>query len=315
MVTHESLLRDIARIFVWFPLRWFVQMAPLSVSLFVFALMGKAHYYVSRGKKRLLREKLSRIFHGQNFNDYEGAARRFFENWYTHTLLPIVFTRLKLKNISRFITFDGMDKIEKALSQGRGCLLVHGHFGPSQFPLVALALQGHSVSQINYLRPMKDSSYIGKIIVKIKEKCESRAPVKFIPATSFMRPVFQALKRNEIVFTAGDGTGEGAFIGKYVPIKFSGGHLNFPTGPVSIAKKTGAVLLPLFTVKVGRCRYKAIIEDPLELQGGKDGSLIGDVEKFAEIFETYVKRYPCHWYIMDSTQWLNPEDDPYAKQQ
>jgi len=268
--------------------------------------MGKIHFYGSRGKRRALKEVLGRMFQEGDSLDYDTITRRFLENWYTHTLLPMIFKRFTPENVDRYINVEGEEKLKEALAQGKGCILIHGHLGPSQLPFVALSLKGYTINQISYLRPRENTSRIGKIVVKIKEQCEKRIPITYISAKSFMRPAFSALKRNEIVMTAGDGTGEGEFIGKYIPIKFLGGHLNFPIGPISLSRKTGALLLPIFTIKVGLYKYKVIIEDQITLQNNGNKDLSKEVEKFTNLFESYVKKYPCHWYIMDSIQWLDP---------
>ena len=51
MVTHENLVRDAARLIVWYPMRWFVACLPLRSAVAFLRLVGRCHYRCSRSKR------------------------------------------------------------------------------------------------------------------------------------------------------------------------------------------------------------------------------------------------------------------------
>ncbi|MCI5209274.1 MAG: hypothetical protein D3910_10875, partial [Candidatus Electrothrix sp. ATG2] len=61
MQTGESPFRDILRLIVWYPLRWFLLAMPPKIALGTLRLMGDLHYGAAKGKRRMLSENLLRM--------------------------------------------------------------------------------------------------------------------------------------------------------------------------------------------------------------------------------------------------------------
>ena len=51
MHTEESIIRDVARLIVWFPFRWIIQAVPVSLGFFTFKVLGDIHYFLSRKRR------------------------------------------------------------------------------------------------------------------------------------------------------------------------------------------------------------------------------------------------------------------------
>ena len=110
-----------------------------------------------------------------------------------------------------------------------------------------------------------------------------------------IRPLVQALQRNEILIMTVDGVRASNFI----EVKILGQIIPFATGSISMAGGTGAVVLPTFVVdsNTRAIGIKLIIEKPLELEhtDNPKQDLRVNIERFARIFESYIDRYP-HLY-------------------
>jgi len=109
MKVDEGLIRDIFRLFVWFPLRWSVGVVPVRWAFYIFKLMGDAHYLGGGRKKRVISENLKNLLGLEN-GDAPGIVKGNFENHYTDRLHIFLYPRLRTRDsIERFLTFEKKD--------------------------------------------------------------------------------------------------------------------------------------------------------------------------------------------------------------
>lgn len=302
MIIKESFLRDIGRLIIWFPLRWACLILPVPLVLHLFKFMGDIHFLFGRRKKMELKKNISIAFNDRlREKEIDNIVRRCLENYYSHQLLIFLFPRLNKNIIQKMVSIEGLDHLNQALKQGKGCILVHGHFGLFQLPLVTLGLLGYQMNQITL--PVDEGlSYIGsKVAFKYRMRCEAKIPAKLIPAQTFLRPVFSALKNNEVVMITGDGAGGVNVSGKVVTLNFFNHNYPFPSGPVSLSLKTGASILPVFIFKKSICCYKIMIGESLcPKRNSKNNSELREgMEKFVKLLESNIRKYPCHWRFWD----------------
>lgn len=299
MVIGESRLKDIGRFFIWFCLRYLILILPPPTEIKMNALLGRVSYYFLLKKRRLLRRNLIAVLGRRS--DIDELVRLNLENHFIDQYLIFSFPKLRPENIGRYITFEGIEHINKALKGGRGVIIVHGHFGPRLLSLFALGLMGYKVNQIE--GPIAEGlSIFGHYCARQKIALEKRIPANIISSQKLLRPAFVALHNNQILFMAGDGMGGRRFLGHQCPVDFLGHRLRFPAGPVSLANRTGATLLPLFTIRQkSGIPYKATIGEPLPVRYGRfqDEELTYYTEKFVLLLEENIKIYPYLWHFWD----------------
>jgi predicted LPLAT superfamily acyltransferase len=65
-----------------------------------------------------------------------------------------------------------------------------------------------------------------------------------------------------------------------------------------MAMSTAATVLPAFIVRVPDGRYRAIVEEPLEIvrEGDRETALRENVRRYVAILERYVASHPEQWY-------------------
>ena len=119
---------------------------------------------------------------------------------------------------------------------------------------------------------------------------EIRVDGSFVPTLSVMR----ALNSNGIVAMQGDRD----FDNTGVAVPFFGREAFFPRGPLRVAMASGATVLPAFIVRVPDGRYRAVVEEPLEIRtsGDRDAALAANLRRYVAILERYVRQYPDQWY-------------------
>lgn len=302
MRVNEGLGRDILRLIIWYPFRWMIIISPVRISFVLMKLMGDIHFFLSNGKKKLLADNLS-LLRGFGSRDLkiDEIIRRYFENHYIDRLHIFLYPRFNTKVVDKYFRIEGLHILEQELLKGKGCILLQGHFGPIQIPLYVLASKGYNIKQIGHLVMPENLSYIGEMVsYRLRKKYEARIPAEIMSAKSFLKKAYKFLKENNLIMMTGDGAAFGQFIGKHLQVPFLGRQVLFPVGAIDLSQRTGSPIIPLFIVRESTFRFTIVIEKPLALdfmEGKAD--LEKGVEKFAGIFEKYVKKYPCHWHLWD----------------
>lgn len=113
------------------------------------------------------------------------------------------------------------------------------------------------------------------------------------PRNTCVNNTISSLRDNEIVFIPIDqnfGTG-GVFV------NFFGRRAATATGPVVLAQRTKAALVPCFIVRQDEDTHRIIFEKPLELLEGKDTeeTIMINIQRLTDIIESYIRKYPAEW--------------------
>ena len=299
MKVDESFARDILRLFIWMPVRWFISVIPKNWGFYFFKLMGDLHFYVG-GKKNLIAGNCRKLIN-LDLQSSLKAARGNLENHYRDRLHIFLYPRLKSEDeINRFVKFENIEVLENELKSGRGALLVQPHFGPVQMTLLALAVKKYEPLQIG-LPSDEGLSWIGKhVAYKYRLKYEGMIPAPIIAADKYLGKVFKYLKKGGVVLTTGDGAGGGVYLGEHIELGFLNVKRMFPTGPASLSLKTGAVYIPTFIISESCNRFRVVFERPIT---PKYGNITKDkiymTHQFRTIAEKYIKEYPQSWHFWD----------------
>lgn len=253
---------------------------------------GDINYYLNRGRHRITKEELTLLF-GNRLDTVKimDITKRSFENYYMRQLETFFFGSLDMHTLNKMIHAEGIKNLDNALLKGRGVILLLSHFGSFLLPLPFLGYMGYKVNQVTGIQ--KHASLPAKRIWAWRKREAERLPVKFIQVDRFLRPVYKALKNNEIVAIAFDGRDSS----KWVVADFLERKALFSSGPFELAIKTGAAIVPTFIVRQRDSTHKLIFESPFELtkDGDAEKALSINTKRYTKIFSDYVAKYPCHF--------------------
>ncbi len=300
MIVKEGIFRDLLRLFVWFPLRWLIIILPVYWGIIILQAMGDIHYKFSKGKRKLLEENLFLLLGDVKDTKVSYIIREYFRNHYIDRLLIFIFPKFGIREIEKFVEIVGLEYLNESLEDGKGVILIHGHFGPVHLPLVVLARLGYKMKQIG-LPSEEGLSYIGRnVAFKLRMKYEGKMPAEIIKADSFLRGAFKWLNNNGIIMITGDGSGTERRMGRHEIFKFFNQKFLFPLGPATLAKKTGAKLLPIFiTPAENGYLYRIIIERPLISNIECEDWVLSITGQFAKLLESYISEYPWYMHFLD----------------
>lgn len=301
MVFQEHPLKDLYRLAAWWPYRWLMEWLPAGLEVLVNRIAGRAAKVVARGQAAHLRERLSEAFGAPD--DLEGTVSEVFQTHFANQYVVFSFQKVTRDTLPSYLTIEGFEHLKSALELGKGVVVAHPHFALPQLPLHALGVLGYAVNQVGGGRPNIQFSAIGEKVAGIRESLESRIQANLHDATGFIRPALRALGRNEVLFTASDGTGSGNEMGRRLVSTVLGREMSLPVFAVWAGLKTGATVLPLVTWRdeSGSSLYRARFEAPLVLEGSAkdDEALQAGVDQFAGHLSGWLRAHPGDWHFWD----------------
>jgi KDO2-lipid IV(A) lauroyltransferase len=266
-----------------------VKVIPASC-LYVFAKNIAALAYIFAVKQRKLALGSLNIAFGKEKSrqEIEKIARDCFM-YMAKSAVELMFFFDKPNVLKERVQIRGRQNLDKALTAGKGVILVSAHFGNFPLLLGRLAVEGYKPAGI--MRPMRDAK-VEKIFFEKREKFGVKT-IYSQPRNECVNNTIGALRNNELVFIPIDqnfGTG-GVFV------NFFGQKAATATGPVILAQRTKAALIPCFIIRQPDDRHIIIFEPELGLIEGKDtqDTISINIQRLTDIIEAYIRKYPAEW--------------------
>ncbi|MDL1967664.1 MAG: lysophospholipid acyltransferase family protein [Deltaproteobacteria bacterium] len=293
MLAHKNIIKDIGRLFFWFPVRWGVKLMSFPVVYSLGTLLGNLDYY-SSGRQCIERMKTNLIETlGYSQSKADRIIKQNLQHHSRNVLEFIKYPQINSKNMGNFINFKGIEYLDQELAKGNGVILMTAHFGAKQILQVGLGHLGYPLTQLHYHMKRQELTWVQKnVSQKQRIFIENKLPVNFLSSKGFLGSAVKRLKKNQILLLTGDGIGLKQHMDKgYHSFNFLGRTMLFPTGSIAIAKFTGSAILPIFAIR-NKHRHRIIIESPLDVE---NGDYFDVMKQYIRILEKYIRTYPSLW--------------------
>jgi lauroyl/myristoyl acyltransferase len=268
--------------------------------------IAEAAYRLSRTKRVGTEAMLDRVF-GRRLTDRRRrliVRRALRECWLDFfSLLP-----LRGHAAADLAPIEGVEHLERALAGGRGVVVwVSNHWAGMSILKRTLHARGYPLHKVHAEYHLGGFAGGGatwvqrRIIGPFFDRHEATivsSIVTIVPGSlSFTRDLDRRLRANGVVCAAADGR-----LGwRFVPLPLLGVAEAFPTGVVSLARATGAPLLPTFGLS-GRIR-RIVIEPPVAVSptGNRDDADRAAIAAYVERLERRMRRHPSqfvNWHLV-----------------
>jgi KDO2-lipid IV(A) lauroyltransferase len=216
-------------------------------------------------------------------------ARKTFQQFAKYLGDFFRFSRINKENLSEYLSFKGLENIDKALSLNRGVIVVTMHLGNWELGGIALAMKGYPVSAVALSHEQRK---VNGLFIKQREE----KGIKVIPLGLATRKCIQALKNKEILGLVGDRD----IYSHGLKVKFFNKETTIPKGPVILSLKMAAPIVMVFCIRQPNDRFVMYLEKPIFIEGKKDYN-DNDIEKLSgrivKIMENYILKYPDQWVL------------------
>ena len=217
------------------------------------------------------------------------VTRRCMRN-YAKSLVELCrYSRRPAKSEAR-VLFEGLDRLDAALSEGKGVIIVGLHLGSWDVGATFL-------SQCHYpLNAMVRSSYSNDKLNRFMHNLRCKAGISVISARDGIWPATEALRHNEVLALLIDAPTKG----KLVKVGFLGGYAQFSAGAAALAVRTKAAVLPGCIVRLPDNTFKGFIGEKVEF--GFSGDFRSNIQSFTQSIldslQGFAKQYPDQWGML-----------------
>ncbi|OGP57325.1 MAG: hypothetical protein A2V65_04030 [Deltaproteobacteria bacterium RBG_13_49_15] len=195
--------------------------------------------------------------------------------------------KLDKSDFSRFFSFRGFDRLSNAYKRKKGVILLTGHLGNWELLAVVGAMAGYPINVL--YRPL-DIGGLDLFFYRYR----TRFGARMISHARSMRRILRILKQGECLAILMDQNVdwyEGAFV------EFFGKRACTNLGPALIASATEAAVLPVFLLRDGSAFVAEVGEEiPLIRTGDRRKDLEENTQRYNQILEAYIRRYPEQWF-------------------
>ena len=199
------------------------------------------------------------------------------------------FRHINAENVNHFVTCSGAEEVKKALDEGRGVILLTGHFG--NWEITAHVAPFFLGTPINILARPLDFPPLEKLITEVRCSTGNRVFAR----KSSARKVLRSLKNNEIIGILQD---QRSSKHDGVTVPFLGRPAITHKGMAILAARTGAAVIPVFSHRKKDGRYHIEIHPRLYLidTGDVKKDIILNSALFNRVLEKQVKKHPEQWF-------------------
>ncbi|MBW1680641.1 MAG: lysophospholipid acyltransferase family protein [Deltaproteobacteria bacterium] len=249
-------------------------------------------YTFSTGDRRGFAYNLSRAL-GPNggHRKIRTLTRRMFLNYGRYMVDYFLLPQLPPSEVRRFFgDLRGEHHLKEALDRGRGAILLSAHVGNWEFGGTMMRLEDYPLAVV----AMSHNTRVTNGLVNRLRKGKGIEVIEVDRSPFSSLKILKHLRRNGVVAMIGDRD----FLGTGKAVTFFGETVYFPVGPVLLAMKSGAALIPAFVLQGNKGRYFGVLEAPIDLchEGDRATVLRKNLRKTARVFERTIRAYPDQWY-------------------
>ena len=263
---------------------------PRGAALKTCGFFGLIAFRVVRKARQQTEQNLSRAFGWSSDHPrLARTAREVFVNAGKNLADLILLPRLNAANVHQLIKVSGRHHIDEALALGRGLIGITGHIGNWELMAAGLALQGYPLNAV--ARQVYDQR-----LDRILNDLRKNANVRGISRDTGVKEMIRVLRKGEILGILMDQ--DSSVRGVFVPFFDRPAHT--PAGPVMLAMKTGAPILPMAIHRQRDETYLVTVKPPLDMRytGDREKDLLSNTAACTRALESFIRQEPSQWVWM-----------------
>jgi KDO2-lipid IV(A) lauroyltransferase len=265
------------------------RVAPMRLVLGAGTLLGRAFYALDRGHRRLAIKNLRAAFPVRSEPECRAIAREMFSHFGRLLAALLKFSTMRPDEMLARVEFDGEERVVQAHAQGRGVLLVTGHFGFWEIHALVHALTLNPIAVL--ARPLDNP-----LLHDLLESMRTVTGNTVIYRRGALRRVLRALDANQAVAFLIDQHMQPA---DSVYVDFFNRPAATTSALAALALRTGAPVVPVFALPLPGGRFRMVYEHAVEPPNADNPDAIREfTQRCTDVLEMYVRRYPELWLWM-----------------
>jgi KDO2-lipid IV(A) lauroyltransferase len=256
----------------------------------VFAdVLGWIAFSILRVRRRVTLDNLENAFPEKSGSERKAIAAKAYRNFIKMVLEYSLFPGMTRETVLSLCTLEGKNHLDWVLQNGKGAVLVAGHFGNWE-------LMGAALAQMGYPVKFLVGEQHNKLVDDVMNRNREHMGIGIIHMGVAVRGVIRALRDNQMVALLSDQDAgrEGVFV------DFFGRKSSVHQGPAVFALKMGAPVLFGSAVRLPKGRMRIIVEllrfDELKEVTPENIRIV--TQAYTSLLERAIRAYPDHWFWM-----------------
>ncbi|MBV8958244.1 MAG: phosphatidylinositol mannoside acyltransferase [Actinobacteria bacterium] len=252
---------------------------------------GRVISAAAGGRGRMIEKHLQRV-HGGALSDAALAreVRRAFESYARYWVESFRLPDTEFEQLDAGMSWQGLDLLDRALDDGKGALLVLPHLGGWDFGGAWFCGLGYSITVV--VEAVEPPELFEWFVDLRHDLGMTIVPLGPDAGTAILK----TLKENGIVALVCDRDISGAG----VEVDFFGEKTTLPSGPATLALRTGAPLLPVAVYFRGDRGHLGIVRPAIDTT--RTAKFRDDVSRVTQTLagelETLIRHAPEQWHLM-----------------
>ena len=270
-------------------IRVFVQTLPRRISLGFGTAVGRIFYLLHGRRRELAMSNLRMTFPERTDSECRTILRATFAQLGRHIIEFLNFDAMEADEMFKLVEFEGEEYVDKAIAQGRGVMYFAGHFGAWELQIMVHAFRFERIVMV--ARTLDNP-----LLESLMERIRTRVGTQVLSRRGAVRGLLRALK---------NGGSVGLMVDQHIQDR-SAGQVNYFGRPASttstiasLALRTGAPIIPVFTIPLPGGRYRMVYEKPVEVPAEDDDDRIRTyTQRCTDRLEARVREDPYLWLWM-----------------
>jgi KDO2-lipid IV(A) lauroyltransferase len=280
-------MRKRLEFFIFQLFKWFVLALPLKSAQRLGHYLGGLGYYIARRRRNIALDNVRHAFPDKSGLEIKRIARAAFRNFAISFVELLWFPNLTDGIIRSLVRIRNPELMLTAHKQGRGMVMLAGHFG--NWELIALAVAHLTEIPLAVIVQTQNNEMVDAVINKHRCLFGNRV----VPKGLAIREIIRTLQGGGVVAIAPDQSGpmEGPFV------EFFGRLVSAHQGPAVFALRSGAPMIMGFMLRQSDGTYEVVLENiPIEdIPEYNEQHMVELTRRYTALLERYIRRFPDHW--------------------
>ncbi|MBA3653820.1 MAG: phosphatidylinositol mannoside acyltransferase, partial [Actinobacteria bacterium] len=229
----------------------------------------------------------------------ERQVRRTFASYARYWAESLRLPTMSADELDRLMSYEGLEHLDTALGGGCGAIMATPHLGAWDPGAAWFTRRGYPLTVV--VEPLEPPEVFAWFV-----EFRRSIGMEIVPlGPSAGTAVIRALKANRPVALLSDRD----LLGTGAEVEFFGERTTLPSGPATLALRTGAPLLPVAIYFRNPEGYHGVMRPPIAVE--RQGSLREDVARITQLLagelEQFIRRAPEQWHLLQPN-W--PSDRP-----
>lgn len=267
--------------------KWIVLALPLKSAQRLGYFLGSLSYYLVSGRRKIAFENLQHAFPEKSESERNQIAKGAFRNFAISFVELLWFPNLTDEIIRRLVRIRNPEIMIERCKQGRGMVMLAGHFG--NWELTALAVAYLTKIPVTIIVQTQSNEYVDEVLNRHRCLFDN----KVVPRGLAVREIIRTLQIGGVIAIAPDQSGpmEGVFV------EFFGRLVATHQGPAAFALQSGAPMQMGFMLRQVDGSYEVILQEipTSDIAEKTDENIKELTRRYTALLEQYIRQYPDHW--------------------